>query len=80
MEKIRLCIGQFSKLTDEKLLFARQLGVDDILLNTPVLPGQGEYFDPFMIEMGEEKECPGYATDIITDKCIDWLGRREGWF
>lgn len=42
-----------------------------------VLPGQGEYFDPFMIEMGEEKEVPGYATDIITDKCIDWLGGRD---
>ena len=36
-----------------------------------VLPGQGEYFDPKMIEMGEEIEVPGYATDIITDKSLD---------
>ncbi|MEP0521020.1 MAG: sulfatase [Hyphomicrobiales bacterium] len=38
-----------------------------------VLPGQGEYFDPFMIEMGEEIEVPGYVTDIITDKSLEWL-------
>ncbi len=38
-----------------------------------VLPGQGEYFDPYMIEMGEEIEVPGYTTDIITDKSLEWL-------
>ena len=42
-----------------------------------VLPGQGEYFDPLMIEMGKDIEVPGYATDIITDKSLDWLSRRD---
>ena len=42
-----------------------------------VLPGQGEYFDPFMIEMGKEKEEFGYVTDIITSKCINWLDSRD---
>lgn len=42
-----------------------------------VLPGQGDYFDPRMIEMGREIEVPGYATDIITDKSIDWLKGRD---
>lgn len=42
-----------------------------------VLPGQGEYFDPYMIEMGQEIEVPGYATDIITDKCLDWMEARD---
>lgn len=42
-----------------------------------VLPGQGEYFDPIMIEMGEEIEVPGYATDVITDKSLDWLSERN---
>lgn len=40
MEKMRLALGQFNQLTDEKLLFARQLGVDNIQLNTPTLPGE----------------------------------------
>jgi arylsulfatase A-like enzyme len=42
-----------------------------------VLPGQGEYFDPFMVEMGEETEFPGYATDIITDKSLSWMEQRD---
>lgn len=42
-----------------------------------VLPGQGSYHDPEMIEMGEHKIFPGYATDIITDKSIDWMKARQ---
>ncbi|MGI9485771.1 MAG: sulfatase family protein [Geminicoccaceae bacterium] len=42
-----------------------------------VVPGQGDYFDPAMIEMGEEKIVPGYATDVITDKCLNWLEARD---
>ena len=42
-----------------------------------VLPGQGDYFDPVMVEMGEETVVPGYATDVITDKCLDWLDGRD---
>ena len=42
-----------------------------------VLPGQGDYFDPQFIEMGREVEEKGYATDIITSKCINWLSSRN---
>ncbi len=42
-----------------------------------VLPGQGDYFDPIMIEMGREIEVPGYATDVITDKSLEWLDSRD---
>ena len=38
-----------------------------------VLPGQGDYFDPDMIEMGDKIHMTGYATDIITDKSLAWL-------
>ena len=42
-----------------------------------MLPGQGEYFDPFMIEMGKTIEVPGYATDIITEKSLNWMKTRN---
>jgi arylsulfatase A-like enzyme len=42
-----------------------------------VLPGQGLYHNPEMIEMGERKTFPGYATDLITDFSLDWLGQRD---
>jgi len=42
-----------------------------------VLPGQGLYHNPVMIEMGEEKMVQGYATDLITDCCLKWLRERD---
>lgn len=42
-----------------------------------VLPGQGDYHDPKMIEMGEEKTYKGYVTDIITDLSLDWMKNRS---
>ena len=44
---MRVGLGQFNELTDEKLLFIKQLGADDFLMNTPKLPGdkQWEYDD-----------------------------------
>ena len=42
-----------------------------------VLPGQGLYHDPNVVEMGKEKVIPGYVTDIITDCSLDWLRRRD---
>ncbi len=42
-----------------------------------VLPDQGLYHNPRMIEMGTEKVLKGYATDIITDSSIEWLRKRD---
>lgn len=42
-----------------------------------VLPHQGDYFDPAFLDPKGETKVPGYVTDIITDKGIDWLERRD---
>ena len=42
-----------------------------------VLPGQGDYFDPLFIEMGESLAEEGYITDIITNKSLDWLSKAN---
>ncbi|MHC4743505.1 MAG: sulfatase/phosphatase domain-containing protein, partial [Planctomycetota bacterium] len=42
-----------------------------------VLPGQGKYYNPDMIEMGEKKKYTGYCTDIITDHALAWLKKRD---
>jgi len=42
-----------------------------------VLPGQGTYYNPQMIEMGQKKKYTGYTTDIITDHCLKWLKERN---
>lgn len=38
-----------------------------------VLPGQGVYNDPVLIENGKKTTIPGYVSDIITDKSLAWL-------
>jgi arylsulfatase A-like enzyme len=42
-----------------------------------ILPDQGDYHNPVMIEMGETKRHAGYVTDIITDLSLDWLSNRD---
>lgn len=42
-----------------------------------VLPGQGNYYNPDLIEMGEKKQHMGYVTDIITDITLDFLRNRR---
>ena len=42
-----------------------------------VLPGQGAYYNPDFIEMGERKNHEGYVTDLTTDFALDWLRKRD---
>ncbi|TLS51831.1 sulfatase [Paenibacillus antri] len=42
-----------------------------------VLPGQGDYHNPLMYEMGRERVFPGYVSDIVTDISLEWLQRRD---
>ncbi|WP_454855215.1 sulfatase family protein [Rhizobium binxianense] len=42
-----------------------------------VVPGQGEYFDPVLIDRNGPKTYAGYATDIITDKCLDFMKNSD---
>jgi arylsulfatase A-like enzyme len=51
----------------------RPTGFDDWL----VLPDQGAYFDPQMIGPDGARHYRGYATDLITDLCLDWLAARD---
>ena len=42
-----------------------------------ILPGQGVYYNPPMIKMGEQVKMQGYVTDIITDVSLEWLEKRD---
>ena len=43
-----------------------------------ILPGQGAYYNPAMIEMGRQKKHAGYVTDILTEHALGWLKGRQG--
>ncbi|MFN3191961.1 MAG: sulfatase [Aureliella sp.] len=43
-----------------------------------ILPGQGNYYNPVFLQMdGSRKQFEGYATDLTTDKAIEWLQDRD---
>jgi arylsulfatase A-like enzyme len=42
-----------------------------------ILPGQGSYHNPVMIENGKQINQQGYVTDIITDHVLNWLKTRS---
>lgn len=43
-----------------------------------VLPGQGHYHNPVMLDPdGAIVERGGYVTDLITDDCIEWIDQRD---
>lgn len=42
-----------------------------------ILPGQGSYYNPDFIKMGEENHYEGYVTNLITDFSIDWLDNKR---
>ena len=41
-----------------------------------ILPGQGDYFDPHLIEMGKHIQRSGYVTDVLTDMALQFLEAR----
>jgi arylsulfatase A-like enzyme len=42
-----------------------------------ILPGQGAYYNPPMIDNGKQVKHTGYTTEIITDLSLDWLKKRD---
>jgi mannonate dehydratase len=54
---MRVAIGQFNELSEERLRFAAQLGASGVLLNTPILPGvqHWEYEDLLWLRTRCEK-------------------------
>ena len=42
-----------------------------------VLPGQGLYHNPEMIDADGKRVWEGYVTDLITDMSLDWLRGRD---
>ena len=42
-----------------------------------ILPGQGVYYNPPMIDNGRQVKHEGYTTDLITDISLDWLKQRD---
>lgn len=38
-----------------------------------VLPGQGDYYNPFFLSANGREQVEGYCTDLVTDMALGWL-------
>jgi len=62
---MRITVGQFNRLTEEKLLFAKQMGATGIQLNTPDLPGTTHWEYEDLIQLREQCEKHGLRLEAI---------------
>ncbi len=42
-----------------------------------ILPGQGDYYNPRFIEMGDTANHSGYVTELTTDFAMEWIKKRD---
>ena len=42
-----------------------------------ILPGQGDYYNPDFLTKNGRVKSQGYCTDIVVDKAINWLDKRD---
>jgi len=62
---IRIAVGQFNELTDEKLRFAAQLGITGIQLNNPTLPGDTRWETADIQQLVDRISAAGLVLEAI---------------
>ena len=67
--KILREIGYQTALYGKSHLSGKPQGFD----HWSVLPGQGDYYNPFLITRQGRVQIQGYCTDIVTDLAVEWL-------
>jgi mannonate dehydratase len=64
-QRMRIGVGQFNELTDEKLRFAAQLGAEAIQLNTPKLPGDARWEEQDLRALADRARQFGIPLEAI---------------
>ena len=62
---IRVAVGQFHELTEEKLRFAAQIGVKGIQMNNPTLPGEARWEQKDVRALVDRIEAHGLVFEAI---------------
>ena len=62
---MRVAVGQFNELTEEKFRFAKQIGASGIQLNTPLLPGGARWEEKDLAGLVAGARAHGLALEAI---------------
>ncbi|WP_114325732.1 sulfatase family protein [Candidatus Colwellia aromaticivorans] len=65
--------GYQTSLIGKWHLYSKPTGFD----HWEILPGQGRYYNPRFKSESGTIEVEGYTTDVITDRAVDWLDKRD---
>src|SRR5690606_29794176 len=63
--KIRVAVGQFHDLSDERLRFAAQIGAEGLQMNNPTLPGDTRWEEGDVRALVEKVEAAGLRFEAI---------------
>ena len=74
-QKMRLGLGQFSELSEERLKFIKQLGVEDVLLNTARLPGTARWEYEDILQLRTEVEAAGLRLAALENVPISFYDK-----
>jgi mannonate dehydratase len=72
---MRVALGQFNQATDELLRFAKQLGVDGVLLNTPKLPGEKRWEFMDLLQLRTRIEDYGLVLEALENVPLRFYDR-----
>ena len=62
---IRVAVGQFHELTEDRLRFALQIGATGLQMNNPTLPGDHRWEEKDVAEL--VKKVVGYEGELVWD-------------
>ena len=74
-QKIRVAVGQFNELTEEKLRFAAQIGVTGVQLNTPKLPGETQWQEQDIRALVEKTRVHGLTLEAIENVPVHFYNK-----
>ncbi len=72
---VRIAVGQFNELTDEKLKFALQIGASGIQLNTPLLPGAVRWEEADLRRLVERTRAHGLVLEAIENVPVQFYDK-----
>ncbi|HKG26694.1 MAG TPA: mannonate dehydratase, partial [Thermomicrobiales bacterium] len=72
---MRIAIGQFNEMTEEKLRFAAQMGVNGVQMNTPRLPGEQRWEEADLRRLVEQVEAHGLTLEAIENVPIHFYDK-----
>ncbi len=72
---MRVAVGQFNELSQERLIFAQQLGVCGVLLNTPLLPGTQRWETDDLTWMRQRCKSHGLRLEALENTPVSFYDR-----